>query len=279
MKHNKAACMFSAPDHEKFGGAFREALTFAGPTGQLATMPDMINMRLATKYGDVPWHQGYTKTTLSAEYISHSRAGNLIAIVAHGVGPLSDLKGIIKAYVEKGQKKPLGGTISKEEFLKLESGFYGDVEVIDLAQTFVRHEFPFRADVNGDKIAQEPLWQARLGKRWQEYCDLYDSIMAEWGPKHQVHNVKPGKTPIFYMEGMYEGRFFKWQNLETHIKKMPDMAIARLLCLVGHQSTGNLCSEIHCYDWNNPACFVGMKSPTACELDYGETNKRTCHWL
>ena len=42
--------------------AWKQAMRFAGKGGRLATMPDIVAARLATKPGDFPWESGDFKT-------------------------------------------------------------------------------------------------------------------------------------------------------------------------------------------------------------------------
>lgn len=76
--------------------AWKQAMKFAGKGGRLATMPDIIASRLETNPGEMPWETYFT--TLTAEYLGFSKQGNRILIVAHGVGPMSTLEGVQKAY-------------------------------------------------------------------------------------------------------------------------------------------------------------------------------------
>src|SRR3989344_1320951 len=110
--------------------AWKQASRFAGDEGRIATLPDIIDARLATKPGSVPWERYFT--TRSAEYVGKSRGGNRIIVVAHGVGPMATLDGVIETYkwhYSDKNRDRRGGRITEEEFHNLESGRYGPVAV------------------------------------------------------------------------------------------------------------------------------------------------------
>jgi len=58
-------------------------------------------------------------TTASAEYFGYSKKGNLILIVAHGIGPMSTIEGVKKLIPSSTTTKldNRGGRISQEEIL------------------------------------------------------------------------------------------------------------------------------------------------------------------
>ena len=76
--------------------AWQQASRFASDTGRIATLPDIIDARLGSEPGTPSWERYFSTT--SAEYLGRSRSGNRIIIVAHGVGPMATLDGILKAY-------------------------------------------------------------------------------------------------------------------------------------------------------------------------------------
>ena len=128
--------------HEKgFVPAFRQASKFAGKDGHIGTMPDVVALRLAippckelgmsNPSNPTPWDRYYT--TLTAEYFG-VLVGRTSIIVAHGIGPMSTLQGILDAYrheFDDKSHKRRGGRISQAEFDKLARGEYGDVSIID----------------------------------------------------------------------------------------------------------------------------------------------------
>jgi len=102
---------------ENYPQAASFALRFAGEGGRLATIPDVIDARIATPTEKGPWTQ-YIDTD-SGEYFGHSKGGNPIIVVAHGVGPLSSPEGIVKAYkkaLRDRGRSGIGGRISQKDF-------------------------------------------------------------------------------------------------------------------------------------------------------------------
>lgn len=89
-----------------FVPAFKQAMQYAGHAGRIGTMLDWVDARLATppyeKLGmydtsnPTPWDQYYT--TMSAEYVGISKGGIKILVVAHGIGPMATLDGVVEAY-------------------------------------------------------------------------------------------------------------------------------------------------------------------------------------
>lgn len=129
--------------------AWEYALRYAGEEGHIATLPEIIEARerayesFCRKHHGEPgrdetllrraWNQAYASA--SSEYVGTGADGCQKIIVAHGVGPLSNLDGIKEAYDHDLRENP-GGVISTEQFRSLENGSYGEVRVID-ADEFV----------------------------------------------------------------------------------------------------------------------------------------------
>ncbi|MDE2311751.1 MAG: hypothetical protein KGJ93_01505 [Patescibacteria group bacterium] len=172
--------------------AFQQASNFAGENGRLATMLDVVDARLATRPATnsdtyhvndfpVPWERYFT--TLTAEYLGYTKGGNKVLIVAHGVGPMSTLEGIKKAYAFHYQDKERnnrGGRITKQEFLDLESGKYGNVAVVDISSVTRMYEYPFRQILTEMDALCDPLLEARLGPRAEEYILYHGQLAREW---------------------------------------------------------------------------------------------------
>ena len=103
--------------------AWQQAMMFAEKDGRIATMPDIVAARLQAKPSASVWDKYYT--TLTAEYVGYSRGGNLVLVVAHGIGPMATLEGIQKAYSWQYNDKSRnrrGGRITEKEFLDLVDG-------------------------------------------------------------------------------------------------------------------------------------------------------------
>ena len=122
--------------------AWNFAKRYAGTSGHVATLPEIVELRLSAKPGtkDSPWETWHTSA--SAEYVGIGADGRVKIIVAHGVGPMSTIDGIKTAYKwEWGDKTRHnnGGRITAQQFLDLESGKYGEVKIVDAAD-FIRSD-------------------------------------------------------------------------------------------------------------------------------------------
>lgn len=122
--------------------AWNFAERYAGTSGHVATLPDIVELRLGAKPGtkDSPWETWYTSA--SAEYVGVGADGRVKIIVAHGVGPMSTIDDIKTAYKwEWGDKTRHnnGGRITAQQFLDLESGKHGEVKIVDAAD-FIRSD-------------------------------------------------------------------------------------------------------------------------------------------
>lgn len=122
--------------------AWNFAKRYAGTSGHVATLPEIVELRLSanpgTKYS--PWETWHTSA--SAEYVGIGADGRVKIIVAHGVGPMSTIDGIKTSYKwEWGDKsrRNNGGRITAQQFLDLESGKYGKTRVVS-ATAFTRSD-------------------------------------------------------------------------------------------------------------------------------------------
>lgn len=183
--------------HDKgFVAAFNQASRYAGKNGKVATMPDIIDARLASELGTPAWESYFT--TMSAEYVGFTKGGNQLLIVAHGVGPMSTIDGILEAYsyeFKDTTRSKHGGRISRKEFLKLESGAYGDVSIVDLQEYLdLYYQYPFIQALRASEAMIDPVLRARFGPRVEEYVQLHAERAREW------HAEQYGVTP----ENRYE---------------------------------------------------------------------------
>lgn len=264
--------------------AYKHAQAFAGEEGRLATMCDIVEARIGAKPGEFLWESYFT--TLSAEYVGLSKDGNPIAIVAHGFGPMETLDGILAAYSHEFKDKERnnrGGRISADEFRKLEDGTYGEVSVIDLTAVWNRREYAFGSHpVTTVEITEEPLWQARLGPKWQEYVHYHEQFAREW----EEDNVfEPHTKPcIIAMDGAANCSYCCRELFDRWMELTPRTAIAHLLS-VGplshnhHQYWGHryvnleyresLSCDVSCHEWWNGTRMVGIRSGGAIKFHPG----------
>lgn len=238
--------------------AWKQAQKFAGAGGHIITLPELIDARLANASlndGGAPWNMYFT--TSSAEYVGHSKSGKLVIIVAHGVGPLSTLDGILKAYAwqyKDRSRNRHGGRISQKDFLRLENGDFGPVSVIDLEELRGRYEYPLMGSLTVAQALNEPLLHARLGARWKEYIDAHFSLGQEW-LKEEGHSERAARLGqdlalVDLRAAGYQCSYFQREPEE-------EMAYAHLLSIGSlHVMSGNghqpsLVCDVSCHGWSD----------------------------
>ncbi|MBI4118283.1 MAG: hypothetical protein HY455_01990 [Parcubacteria group bacterium] len=277
--------------------AWQQATKFAGPNGRLATMPDIIAARINSKPGDPAWETYFT--TLTAEYLGISKDGSRILIVAHGIGPMSTLAGIQKAYSweykDKGRNRR-GGRITQQEFLKLEAGNYGPVCIIDFDAYCKRYEYPFGGTLRASQALLDPVLKARHGPRHAEYIRIHVAAAREWhreqngfDPENRFQTPQPDFDRFLNRrraQHWIDGR----RDSDPHILQVNDpancaytfvpfhghreiedgYALAHLittgaLCHLHHGIHESLTSDLHCHEWGNGVRLVGIKESANLE--------------
>lgn len=275
--------------HDGLVPTWQMAQKYIGKGGRIATLPDIIDARLASEPGSVPWETYFT--TLSAEYIGLSRGGNKIIVVAHGVGPMATLDGIIAVYKHEYADKSRnsrGGRISAEEFHKLEDGDYGGVFVVDYNHYVARYQYPFIETIRARQAMTDPLLHARFGgkRRAQNYVAHHMKYAAEWHDQQIM--LDPADRRGMYLS---DWRQFLERRREQHlidkdnpfIIKVGDasncshrheplgdgVAMAHLLTMsrlvnLHHEGHESLACDIHSHEWTNGSRLVGI--PTGTEV-------------
>jgi hypothetical protein len=173
--------------------AWQFASRYAGEGGRIATLPDIIAARLATKPGKPAWEQYFTTTT--AEYFGRSRGGNWILVVAHGVGPMASMEGALAAYRHEYQDKTRrnrGGRITQQQFWDLEAGTSGEVSIVTLETIIATREYPFYERLRADEIMDDPVLVARLGPRAEEFMEYYRELATAW--HQEQYGIDPENT-------------------------------------------------------------------------------------
>ncbi len=212
------------PSLEKYGDYLEERTR--KNRARLATLPDIINARLSSPLEGAAWRMPYFQT-LSGEYGGLSRTGIPLLVVAHGIGPMATVRGAVdfiqhtshrmrygeRSFWKKNLKRSVFQMITgpidddarkwirynserlachpqaprfQEEFWKLYDGEYGGVHVIEMKRlpSYYRE---FRG-LSYSEACEDPLVQARLGPRAEEFLKRLDDLNEEAGtPKHPVY--------------------------------------------------------------------------------------------
>lgn len=250
--------------------AWKQAMQFAGKNGRIGTMFDVVNARIATGIDGIPWNNYYT--TNSAEYFGYSRGGNRILIVAHGIGPMSTLDGILKAYsyeYKNRDKNNRGGRITEKEFHDLESGKYGEVYVLDFDPILRYYEYPFMEYLSGIDCL-EPLLLARLGPRAFSYLAQHKRIaqkihLEEHGQKiEDPYLLKMGAASnCAYVVGGFNDHPFSYPFLDKGDGPLAHLISTGRLMNITHQNERrapcSIANEISLHEWFNGTRFIGIR--------------------
>lgn len=263
---------------ENYLEAAKKAQEFAGPTGRLATVPDIIDARIATLIDAPAWEQYFTAN--SAEYFGFTKAGKRIIIVAHGVGPLSDpqsVDGIYNSTLKA--ERSWGGRISREQFWDLESGKYGEVSIVNYGNYSQMYKDPFISPVESWEAGADPLVQARLGPRTDEYIDRHTNEALKWA-REEDQRIKRGEVRL--SRGVKRTRPIGDRRYDIIKVGDPDNnhyanrreeepPLAHLLTIGGLQQLGgnSLYTEIYCSESSRVGRVVGIKGPEPIsDIDY-----------
>ncbi|HSD12450.1 MAG TPA: hypothetical protein VLC10_02730 [Patescibacteria group bacterium] len=153
------------------------ARAFAGDDGRIATLPDIVAARLEAPSTDMSWDRFFTTST--AEYVGLSPAGAPIIVVAHGIGPLADVDGVVRTCAD-GRDEHGHGRIPREEFLKIADGAYGDVAIVELRELYRLRRHPLLEMLTYDQACEDPLVRARLGEDAEAFLARHRLASRRW---------------------------------------------------------------------------------------------------
>jgi len=272
--------------------AWNQAMKFAGKGGRIATMPDIVAARLETKPDDEPWNTWYT--TLTAEYFGYNKGGKPVLIIAHGVGPMSTLEGVQRAYSWEYKDKDRsrrGGRITAQEFLDLEAGKFGDVSVIDITDYCKRYKYSFLQMLRFSEALTDPVLKARLGPESNAYILAHANHARAWhreqfgfdpednlgqsdisrqlylsrrANQHLKDGAGPDSDP--YILGVEGPSNCHYGSPEYGFRKIEDgLAIAHLISTgrlshTNHEGNESLVLDVGCHEWWNATRLVGIQS-------------------
>lgn len=276
--------------------AWKHAARFAGKKGHLATMPEIVSARIEADVNDDVWDAYYT--SLTAEYYGKSKGGSSILIIAHGIGPMSTLDGIQKAYsyqYKDKSRKRRGGRITREEFLDLEAGKFGEVDIIDLKEYMSRYLYPFTEVLGFSEASDDPVLRARFGPNTGTYLAKHLQYAREWHlgqtgvnltdlsdtqkqlvlldpDKHvqfsdnrtnmHLGYAKEGSNP--YLIKVNDAGNCSYGMLEKFEEIGEGLIVAHLVSTGGlihlcHEGSESLILDVGCHEWNDGVRLVGLK--------------------
>ena len=252
--------------------AWNFAKKYAGDDGHIAALPEIIEARLTSGEGDLPWKTYFT--TNSAEYYGIGLDGREKLVVAHGVGPMSTLEGAKKAYAWEYKDKARrnsGGRISAKEFLDLEAGVYGDASVIDVRNYLESWENAFYSWHSAATGRLDSLLVARLGPKASEYLRRHDTLASQWHAKQRIRLPENGRPYLiqncaasnckYDTSPRVNGRLDWSQRIPRPLEN--GFAMGHLLSISGLVSTHTskwqgLTCDVSCHEWSNGVRFVGV---------------------
>lgn len=269
--------------------AWQQAARFAGEGGHLATMPDIIAARLGTKPGETPWETYFT--TLTAEYLGFSKAGNRILIIAHGVGPMATLDGVQKAYsweYSDKDRRRNGGRITAQEFMDLEAGKFGEVTVVDFDAYCKRYKYPFSQVLRVSDAMTDPVLKARFGPQTEQYILAHGAAARLWHneqaglrPENRygrenheeflnnrksqhLRHANEGSNPFIIQLESAPNCCYTFGQQHGHRTIEQGYAIAHLLstsglCHLIHDGQESLTNDVKCHEWWNGVRLVAVK--------------------
>lgn len=229
-----------------------------------------------------PWDRYYT--TMTAEYLG-VLGGRTCIIVAHGIGPMSTLQGVLDAYryqFDDKSRNRRGGRISQEEFEKLARGEYGNVSIIDFEEYRNRfgegqYNVPFRYR-RASEASRDPLLVARLGPQAHEYITRHAALARQYYQKEAslvvsdpyILNVDDAGNLSYWCHEIEPGLAF------AHLTSIGGMGLAH------HQSGLQLPSwacDISAHEWWNSGSvrLLGMRAGSAGDVRDGPDARRLLH--
>lgn len=140
---------------------FREKF---GVSARLATLPDIIDARLASFFDSPAWKLPYI-TTATAVYIGTVKQSLPLVVIAHGIGPMATLEG-----AHEFSRNSVDITLERHKmFTRLVRGDYGIVSIFNLADVVGTLEQVQGLLTYADAI-KHPIVQTLIGARIEEYA-------------------------------------------------------------------------------------------------------------
>ncbi|MFZ2887207.1 MAG: hypothetical protein WA021_05305 [Minisyncoccia bacterium] len=192
--------------------AIAKARRYAGHSGRIATLPELVTARV----NEVPGSFTTWFSTSTALYFGLSKYQKPIFIVAHGIGPLADLTTCMAAYTQRAEERNHDwfGRIPEPRFSDLELGVYGAVEIVDAAPYMSTHEelkgcLASHATVLAGS-ANDPLIRAIFGRDAGAYLEMHAKPLRE---EHDPDIAKKRLGEVKFEHQMHPSLY--WANFLT----------------------------------------------------------------
>jgi hypothetical protein len=233
---------------EELAETYDFAKRFAGKKGHVATLPEIMMARAKSPINSLVWNRYYT--TASSEYFGLSRGGTPIVIVAHGHSPLHSTKSIERTYTHAGHAYE--GLIPIEAFRRLESGDYGEVEVIDFSQVRRVYENDYFEYVTASQAAADPLLKARIGASWPT---VIDKLLRE---SNREYGGSRADTLTLMSDGVYGYWHMPEKILQSHaMGHLLSTSRTSNMCVTGHGKFVSL--DIKPHGDTDSMRFIGVR--------------------
>ena len=279
-----------------FGSTFLAAERYAGPGGRLATMKDILFGRICNNEKSIFWNRYFT--TMSAEYYGLYKGKKPTIVVAHGVGPLSTLEGIVTAY-QGGvcrDERPEYGQVTQDVFDKLVEGGFGKVEIVDVEELFSYYNFILGLAYKNGKsnlpglydngyfttraLAGDPLYLARVGNSDIALTYLHTherAALEHFRETKNVHGIHIEDNASVYaakMDWNYRASYDSYDDVKKWYVRKPAIdrlkgkgfAYAHLLSIGQIIRTGlhvtrydQLTFDISTHGWTDGCRLLGMR--------------------
>lgn len=206
--------------------ALREAQTYAGPSGYIASLPQLVQGRIVAPISDEVWTNGFTAN--SEELVGTTSQGHSVVLVQHNGGIFSSPERIELAY-SKGLTDAHGGKLDDSEFSSAVNGHVRDLppspvySFSDFQRGIV--DLPMRYGVILDfalaqrtpsgyqeiyRLADNPLFIARAGGAEQAAAYLArtkERWGGKYGQRHVLSITPPSRSEgrLLFLGGDYDG--------------------------------------------------------------------------
>lgn len=251
--------------------SWRQAAKFAGENGRVATIPDIVDARIAGGNNSVAWNSYFTTTT--AEYYGMSKTNVPLLVIAHGVGPLSTYEKAIEVYRKDASGDRRNGRIDQKTFQKLADGHWGDVEVIDMNDYAKNTEHPYASYLSAETALDDEWFIARIGgyDRAQAYIEKLASMNSEVEGHHPSGRIITCDESQYAHYTTCASDRFKAFDVAPSFKGAiaSGEAEANLLSIgglaymsVGGQPGTNLHHDLSVHEWHDGTRFAGFRAAT-----------------